>query len=155
MLSGAKSAFGGKKIVLGTMVLVAVLGIAAPVAASMLIPAADKAKEKAKAPDNSPVINENWELERIDFIHYAKPEHPGKAPKAPSCYKLIGPKWRSLPVTYVINPRFISEKNPSGLDEEFVKDAVLVSAETWDGVTSTELFNDTYKINYITNQTIQ
>ena len=37
------------------------------VSASMIIPASDVAKEKSKAPQNSPVISDNWELERVDF----------------------------------------------------------------------------------------
>jgi len=95
--------------------------------------------EKSKAPD----------LEKIEFIHYkkdfAKPE-AAKAPKPPSCYKFLTGskvKWPST-VSYVINP-----VNPRQiLDETFVTSAVSTSAESWDNVTSKELMNDTYAIDY-------
>lgn len=126
----------------------AILLLPAIARAAMLIPAAGQAKDNAKAPENSPVIeraeNGDWELERIDFIHYAKPENPGKGnkDKAPSCSKLLGPKWKVLPVNYVINPT-----NPSGLSDEFVTAAISQSAETWDEATSSELFNDVYSVD--------
>src|SRR3989344_2382605 len=93
--------------------LVSLLVISAVfVSASMLIPANEKAKENGNA-ENSPVISEtedgNWELERVDFIHYVKPENPGRLPKTENCYKLMGVKWKTLPVNYVINP-----SNPEG-----------------------------------------
>jgi hypothetical protein len=108
----------------------------------MLIPAADEAKENAKAPEKSPVIGDNWDLERVDFIHYAKPDNTGKPEKPPKpsndvCYKLLGVKWKALPVDYVINPG-----NPDGLTEEFVLSAIAGGAEAWDAVTSVELLND-------------
>lgn len=130
--------------------IVAMFLSAITVSASMLIPANDKAKENAKAPDNSPVINGNWELERIDFIHYAKPPNPVKPPQAEKCYKLLGVKWKSLPVSYVINPT-----NPQNLSEEFVTSAILTSAETWDAATSTELFNNAYTVNYSAQYGVQ
>ncbi len=113
-------------------------------AASMMIPANDKAKENAKAPENSPVIGVNWDLERVDFIHYVKPPNSGGGgAKVETCYKLMGVKWKSLPVNYVINP-----SNPQNLSEEFVTSAISTSAETWDAATPTELFNNAYTINY-------
>ena len=120
-------------------ILILAVGFAA---ASMLIPANDNAKDNAKAPENSPVINENWDLERVDFIHYAKPNGVGSA-KSPSCYKLMGVKWNPLPVSYVINP-----SNPQGLSEGFVTSTISASAETWDSTTSSELFNNAYAVNY-------
>lgn len=120
-------------------------------AASMLIPANDKAKENAKAPANSPVIDENWELERVDFIHYAKPPNPGGGgAKGETCYKLMGVKWKSLPVNYVINP-----SNPQNLSEGFVTSTISTSAETWDAATSTELFNNAYSVNYSAQYGVQ
>jgi len=67
------------KTKLSTLILISLLVISV-VSASMLIPSNDKAKENARAPEKSPVITEtetgNWDLERVDFIHYAKPNNP-------------------------------------------------------------------------------
>ncbi|MEK6882552.1 MAG: matrixin family metalloprotease [Nanoarchaeota archaeon] len=118
--------------------------------ASLLIPANDNAKENSQAAGNSPVIEETdsggWELERVDFIHYVKPNSPAKASRTDSCYKLMGVKWRTTPLNYIINP-----SNPDSLSEGFVASAISESAETWDSATSRELFNNTYKINYTAN----
>ncbi|MDO8467339.1 MAG: matrixin family metalloprotease [Nanoarchaeota archaeon] len=115
--------------------------------ASMLIPADDNAKENAKAPENSPVISitpaGEWELERVDFIHYAKPTNPAKGSRTETCYKLMGVKWKTFPVTYTINPT-----NSLNISESFITSAVQTSAETWDAATSQELFSDAYVINY-------
>lgn len=119
-------------------------------AASMLIPANDHAKENAPAPANSPVISGNWELERVDFIHYARPASPAAGPKTNSCYKLMGPKWKSLPVSYSINP-----SNPQSLSEAFVTSTISASAETWDAATSAELYNDAYSIDYTAQYGVQ
>ncbi|MFH1358254.1 MAG: matrixin family metalloprotease [archaeon] len=116
------------------------------VSASMIIPANDKAKENSKAPEKSQEISENWGLERIDFVHYAKPNNPSKPPKNPTqenCYKLLGVKWKSLPVNYVINPT-----NTQGLSEQFITSTISASAETWDSATSLELFSNSYITNY-------
>jgi hypothetical protein len=105
------------------------------------IPASDTAKEHSQGPANSPVIDENWDLERVDFIHYAKPGGAGGGGSG-SCYKLMGVKWTTTPVSYVINPT-----NPEGLSDEFVTSAIAASAETWDAATSKELFNDAYTVD--------
>ena len=101
--------------------------------------ALDMAKENSKAPD----------LEKIEFIHYkkdfAKPE-AAKAPKPPSCYKFLTPtkiRWKTLPVSYIINPA-----NLQVLDETFVTTAIFNGAEEWDEWTSKELMNDAYSIDY-------
>ena len=108
-------------------------------AAAMLIPANDKARENAKAPGHSPVIEETpageWDLERFDFIHYAKPVSPSK-PGTDTCYKLMGVKWAALPVSYAVNP-----SNSQGLSEEFVLGTLSASSEAWDAATSSELLN--------------
>lgn len=134
-------------------VLVVVVLLSSFVAASMMIPANDKAKENAQAPEKSPAIGENWDLERVDFIHYAKPDKtgkPDKGPKQESCYKLLGVKWKSLPVSYSINPA-----NSDGLSEQFIVSAVSTSAETWDDATSSELLNDAYTIDYSAEYGVQ
>ncbi len=113
-------------------------------AASMLIPANSHAKDNARAPDNSPVIGDRWDLERVDFIHYAKPSAAITAQaKTELCYKLLGVKWKNAPVSYAINPA-----NPYQLSEAFVTSAISTSAETWDAATSLELFDNTYGIDY-------
>lgn len=109
-------------------------------AAGATIPAAPQAIENGKAPDHSPVIDkteDGWNLTRVDLIHYAKSANQGKAPKTETCYKLMGVKWGSLPVSYVINPT-----NGDGLDEAFVTSAISASAETWDAATLRELMNN-------------
>lgn len=118
--------------------------------ASMLIPANDKARENARAPEQSPAIGENWDLERVDFIHYAKPPMPAGLSKTPTCYKLMGVKWSTLPVDYRINPT-----NPQMLSEAFVLNAFSAAAETWDAATLSELFNNIYTIDYSAQYGIQ
>jgi len=80
-------------------------------------------------------------LEKIIFIHYKdgtiKPV--GGAAKAPICYKLLGPKWKNLPVSYVVNP--------NDYDKSFVTAAISASANEWDSHTSAVLFN-VYTIDY-------
>lgn len=110
--------------------------------ASMMIPANDKAKENARAPEHSPVISDGWGLERIDFVHYAKPQNPG-AGKTETCYKLLGVKWSTLPVTYDINPSNLPHSSKS-----FIIAAISDSAETWDSATGSELFNNIFDVNY-------
>jgi len=110
-------------------------------AASMIIPASENAKERAMAPEKSPVIGDGWDLERVDFIHYAKQAKPGPKPGA-SCYKLLGVKWKSLPVSYVINPL-----NPDNLTQGFVTGAVSTAAEAWDAKTPANLISDSVEIS--------
>ncbi len=117
--------------------------LSAMATASMIIPANDNAKENGKAPENSPVIDENWDLERVDFIHYVKPENPARPGKTDTCYKLMGVKWKSFPVSYVINPA-----NSQGVNESFIVSAIATSAETWDAATSSEILNDAYAVDY-------
>lgn len=144
-----------KKILLISVFAIAVLVFSVAAGASMLIPANENAQENAKAAENSPVITETdsgeWDLERVDFIHYAKPENPAKPPAgSASCYKLLGVKWKSFPVNYVVNPA-----NPFGLTEEFVVNTVSTSAETWDMPTATELFNDAVSVDYTAQYGVQ
>lgn len=119
------------------------------VAASMLIPANDNAKANAQAPEHSQAIGENWDLERVDFIHYAKPAGFGSQ-KPETCYKLLGVKWTTLPVNYVINPT-----NPQNLSESFITSTIATSAETWDAATSQNLFDDLYTIDHTAQYGVQ
>lgn len=126
------------------------LTITSIVQAGMLIPNSEAARQHAQATAHSPVISETidgqWDLERVDFVHYAKPANeakPARPPKTDSCYKLLGVKWTNLPVNYVIYTA-----NPDGLSENFITNTISSAAETWDNATSRELFNDFYTINY-------
>ena len=116
------------------------------VTGSMIIPANSKAQENAEAPDRSLVIGDNWELERVDFIHYAKPENPGKVGKTSTCYSLMGVKWKNFPVHYIINP-----SNTQNLSEGFITSTIMSSAETWDTSTSGELFNNNFLVDNSVN----
>lgn len=131
-----------KRTMLIAVFLTALLVLSVAATASMIIPANENAKGKAKAPEKSPVIGDNWDIERVDFVHYAKPTQPG-AGKQESCYKLMGVKWKTLPAVYAINPT-----NPQGLTEGFVTSAIAASAETWDSATAAELFSDAYTVDY-------
>ena len=134
------------KLNFSILMIILILAVAGAANAGMLIPASDQAREKAQAPEKSPVISEtpggDWDLERVDFIHYAKPINPASKPGKGACYKLMGVKWNSLPVNYIVNPI-----NQDGLSADFVTQAISTSAETWDNETSRELFNDLYAID--------
>jgi len=70
------------------------------------------------------------ELQRIVFIHPAKPPKPPPGGGDENGYfKLIngGVKWKTFPVPVEMNPT-----NPSGLDSSAVLNAINVSAEEWD-----------------------
>lgn len=84
-------------------------------------------------------------LDKITFIHYkdGTVKEVGRAAVGgATCYKLLGVKWSSFPVSYVINPT-----NDDGLTPEFITTAISASAETWDSATSKELFNNEYQVN--------
>jgi len=74
-------------------------------------------------------------LEREIFIHYKDGtiKGVGGAATTPTCYKLLGPKWKSLPVSYVVNP--------NGYGRTFVTDAISASATEWDSHTSATVFD--------------
>ena len=122
--------------------------IALMITAMLLVPVviAENSKDKAKA--NDP----REPLDKIIFIHYkdGTAKQVGGAAKSPTCYSLMGIKWGSLPVSYVINPT-----NPHGLSESFVISAISTSAETWDAKTSKELFNNVYTTNYFATYGVQ
>lgn len=73
--------------------------------------------------------------------HFAKSSSNSR-PKTSGCYSLMGVKWTSFPVSYVINPT-----NTQGLTQDFITSAISQSAETWDAATSRELFNNVYNVN--------
>ena len=137
-----------KKIILISLIgLFSILIGAAAVQALVFIPAqVAPSGVSISVPDvavnKSPALEplEPGTLERIVFIHYANGKVVANA-KAPSCYKLLGVKWKSLPVSYVVNPEV----------ETIVSGAVFSGNETWDTATSKELFNDSYSLDSAAN----
>jgi len=101
----------------------------------------------AGKPDETPPA-----LEKRIFIHYKKgygkpPGTPGNGPPSngeddhSDHYALLGTKWKTTPVSYVIDP-----DNTQGLTEDFIGAAIFLSAEEWDAHTETELFSNTYTV---------
>jgi len=76
-------------------------------------------------------------IDSVTLIHYI--DGRVKLVGGGSCSKLLGVKWGSLPVSYVINP--------DGYGEVFVTSAIFNSAEEWDSHTSKELFSNSYSVN--------
>lgn len=101
-------------------------------------------------PTSPPGLEKKPPLEKRVFIHRKKA--PAKPPWAGSgngknknkCYGFlsIGAKWKELPVNYLIDP-----DNQDGLTEDFITQAISLSAEEWDNVTRTELFGS-YSIDH-------
>src|SRR5512139_3621378 len=113
----------------------ALLLLVVAAAGGMLVPLSDAGKENSQAPEHSPVIDDDFNLERIDFIHYAKPPGGSKPSPTSTCYKLLRLKWTTLPVSCTINPSTEELLNP-----KIVEDTIITAAETWDAATSKELF---------------
>ncbi len=91
--------------------------------------ASSVAIEKAKALGVEPGT-----LEKTVFIHYANGAKKVAGAKAPSCYKLLGSKWKTLPLNYYVNPA------GSALAENFTMYAIYTSASEWDIHTGAQLF---------------
>ena len=123
-----------KKALVAALVILITLSVTAT--AMLPPPAADKGK--ANPPG----------LEKIVFIHYkkgAKPPWAGGGKGQTSCYDFLGKgvKWRTLPISYIVDP-----DNGDGLEESYVTMAVQAAAEEWDSHTGTELFNNVPIIDY-------
>lgn len=91
----------------------------------------------------STVLAEPKEKEPIDsvtLIHYI--DGKVKLVGGGSCSKLLGVKWGSLPVSYVINPT----NGPN--DITFITTAISAATKTWDDATKTSLF-DGYSIGNV------
>ncbi len=102
-----------RKVLLSILIGVLILAISNPIAA----------KSKGKK------INEP--VDKITFIHYkgGKVRVEGKGAKAQTCYKLLGVKWRNLPIDYVIQ---------TGIPES----AISLATAEWDRWTSANLFGN-------------
>ncbi len=90
------------------------------------------------------------DIQRKVFIHYAKPAKPEPPQEREAgFYKLIGAKWKKLPISLEVNP-----SNSFNLDTDLVVNAIKTAAGEWDdgaysnwgGVTAT-LFNYDIAIN--------
>jgi len=81
-------------------------------------------------------------VDKITFIHYKdgtiKETGKGALGQGPSCYKLMGIKWNSLSINYVINP--------STQNRKLVTDAISAATSEWDSHTNAQLFG-TYSID--------
>jgi len=89
---------------------------------------------KATAKPN-PATGKAFEpLDKITFIHYkdGTVRGMGGSAKLPTCYKLLGVKWKTLPIGYVINP--------DGYNQDFVVGAIAGATAEWDSHTSVVLF---------------
>ncbi len=85
------------------------------------------------------------QLKQVILIHYAQPDGLPAKPKPPppeekvyTNYKLLGPKWLVLPVSYVVDPDY----GPAGAAGEVYK-----GFEAWDEVASAELYDDAYLVD--------
>lgn len=76
-------------------------------------------------------------LDKITFIHYkdGTVKEFGKAVSRDVCYKLMGVKWSSLPISYVI------DATNSNLPIDAVTTAISLSTNTWDVATSKQLYS--------------
>lgn len=165
-----------KKIALGILIAFTVLAISGVATAALMIPAAEKAKEKAAAVEQSPVISGDWALstpglEKIEFIHwkkgFAKPPCDGdgicepELGENPSCAdcKNGGEEPAPAPTCYAFIGQYGKKLlkwgklsvsyviNPGGFSTPFVTGAISTGAEEWDVNTGAELFNNNYKIS--------
>jgi hypothetical protein len=146
-------------------ILLIVIVLSVTATAQMMIPASKKAKENAKAPEKSPVIEKAENnfvlippgLEKKTFIHYAKPSpgcgngicEPGEKKACPAdcglnetdstCYDDLGRnvKWENLPIKYIINPL-----NLDGLSVDFIIDAISSGTGEWNLHTKDTLFGN-------------
>ncbi len=137
--------------------LITALVFSTAVAAGTLIPASEKAQEKAKVENSAAIENteHGWALnppglEKITFIHYkegfVKPPWAGGGKdkeQDAKCYDFLGKGvlWKELPQDYVIDP------DNSGMSKSFVVSAITKATEEWDKNTSAELFG-TYTVEY-------
>ncbi|MBU4087011.1 MAG: matrixin family metalloprotease [Nanoarchaeota archaeon] len=167
-----------KRIVLGILIGIVVLGAFSVVGAGKLIPSADQARDQAKA-DNSPVIEKaggHWALstpglEKIIFIHYKKgyggvcdndgvcEKDLGENPSCADCKKDVEePEDPTTSCYAFLGAKWndlpvsyvIDPDNPDELTEEFVINAMSLGAEEWDNHTSADIFGS-YEVDYFSS----
>lgn len=108
-------------------------------ASAILIPAAPPAQENSQAPYKSAAFSAYWDLERVDFIHYAKPTGAPATKKTDPGYKLMGVKWLTME-GYAINNANIAGEC---LGTAEVQAILEKSSTTWDdAIESKELFGE-------------
>ena len=80
------------------------------------------------------------EVLRIDLVHFVGNGKSSQT-KHRDCYDFIGSHVAS-PIECVINP------SNSGMREEFLLDAILRAAATWDRASSAKVFSDFFTVDY-------
>ena len=172
-----------KKIGLGILIAVTVLALSGVATAALMIPAAEKAKEKAEAVEQSPVISGDWALstpglEKIEFIHwkkgFAKPpcDTDGSCEpelgENPSCADCKNGEEDPTPTAtcYAFMGQYGKRLlkwgelsvnyviNPDGLSQTFVTGAISAGAEEWDANTGADLFGS-YSIDETATYRVQ
>jgi Matrixin len=131
---------------MGALIILQLFMLSSAAWAAMIIPAAPPAQENSQAPSKSAAFSENWDLERVDFIHYAKPIGDPAAKKTDPGYKLMGVKWLTTEGYAINNANVDSE----GLDITTVKSIMESSSAEWDKNTQAYLFGaaGTTTLNY-------
>jgi len=125
---------GGKALV-GVTVAILILSISLGYVAS-------KEEKKGSEDIGKIIIIHTKGSDKSNWIkNPKKPENRGKGKKN-VCYRLLGVRWKNLPVSYVVNP-----SNDDGLSGDFVISSIYASAEEWDSHTSSEIFNDSYVVD--------
>lgn len=144
-----------KYIILLLISLILITGgivvLAAPEGGTGTIPANDKADNLKQ--DYSPVIDENWlrttginpeKVRYREFIHWDKSK---KADVTGVTQTVSGTCYGSFAQRTSMTSYVINSNNKQRLPPDFITGAISTSAETWDGATNMELFNDSYVID--------
>ncbi len=124
----------GRQAIIGALIAMLILSLSL----------GNASKEEKRSEDIGKIIIIHTKAsDKKDWIkNPKKPENKGKGKKN-VCYRLLGVKWKRLPVSYVINPN-----NGDGLSSEFVISSIYASAEEWDNHTSIKIFDDSYAVDY-------
>ncbi len=167
-----------KKIGLGILVALLVIGFSGVATAGWIIPLPDSATENAKVSDKSPAVKITEGglalsppgLEKVVFIHYKKgyggfcnndgicQQDLGENPSCADCKKdKEEPEEPDTSSCYAFLGRGVEWKElPVSYVvhpdlEAVVSGAIFASAETWDDAVSRELFSDSYTLDATAN----